>query len=319
MTVIATHNLSKTFGKQEAVRSISLQVKQGEIFGFLGRNGAGKSTFINMITGIMVPTSGEFKLLNSGSLNEIKHKIGVLPDYSSFYDNLSAKGHLKYFSKLAGKTISDTKISETLDLVGLIEHQKKKVGKFSFGMKKKLGIAQAIVHDPELLFLDEPTSGIDAESAIQIQHLIRKLNSQGKTIFMTSHNLDEVEKICTNIAIMKDGEIFTHGSMDELKKAFQSTFMIQVKLSPHITNDEKKMIESNISSDMYPFKWDKNNFVTEVFTEEDIPVLLNCLMKLGVNIYAVNVVEPSLEEIFLEKNNLKEIGSHHTEAIVTEG
>lgn len=303
MTVIETHNLSKKFGKDEVVRSISLEIQQGEIFGFLGRNGAGKSTFINMITGITIPTSGDFKLLNSESLNEVKHNIGVLPDYSSFYDNLSARGHLKYFSTLTGKPITDSKISETLELVGLLEHQKKKVGKFSFGMKKKLGIAQAIVHDPELLFLDEPTSGIDAESAIQIQHLIRKLNRQGKTIFMTSHNLDEVEKMCTNIAIMKDGRIFTHGSMDELKKAYHSTFMIQVKLSPDLTNDEKKVIEAHLSSDTYKCEWDKNLLIVEVFTEEDIPVLLKCLLSLDVNIYAVNVNEPSLEEIFLEQNN----------------
>lgn len=303
MTVIETHNLSKKFGKEEVVRSITLQIQQGEIFGFLGRNGAGKSTFINMITGITIPTSGDFKLLGSGSLNEVKHNIGVLPDYSSFYDNLSAKGHLKYFSKLTGKAITDSRISQTLELVGLLEHEKKKVGKFSFGMKKKLGIAQAIVHDPELLFLDEPTSGIDVESAIQIQHLIRKLNHQGKTIFMTSHNLDEVEKICTNIAIMKEGGIFTHGSMDELKKAYQSTFIVRVKLSPDLTSGEKKMIESSLSSDTYKYDWDKNHLIVDVFTEEDIPVLLKCLLSLDVNIYAVSVNEPSLEEIFLEQNN----------------
>lgn len=302
MTVIETHNLSKKFKDHEVVRSISLQVEQGEIFGFLGRNGAGKSTFINMITGITIPTSGEFQLMNNGNLNDNKHNIGVLPDYSSFYDNLSAKGHLKYFSMLFGRKVPDAKITEILDLVGHLEHQNKKVGKFSFGMKKKLGIAQAIVHDPELLFLDEPTSGVDAEAVIQIQQLIKNLNQQGKTIFMTSHNLDEVEKICTNIAIMKEGKIFTQGSMEELKKTYQSTLIIRVKLSPDITIDQKEMIKKNLSSDTYKYEWDKNYLVLEVFTEEDIPVLLNYLMSLSINIYAVNVIEPTLEEIFLEQN-----------------
>lgn len=302
MTIIEARNLSKIFGDHKVVSAVSLDVKQGEIFGFLGRNGAGKSTFINILTGITMPTSGTYQLLNNESLDEIKHNIGVLPDYSSFYDNLSAKGHLKYFSKLSGKKVTDAKMNETLEWVGLLEHGKKKVGKFSFGMKKKLGIAQAIVHDPELIFLDEPTSGVDAESVIQIQHLIKKLNQQGKTIFMTSHNLDEVERICTNIAIMKAGEIFAHGSMEELKKAYQSTYVIRVKLSPDLTKEEIALVEGNLSSDTYKYEWDKNDLVAEVFTEEDIPVLLKCLVTLDVNIYAVHVMEPSLEEIFLEQN-----------------
>ncbi|MFD2923168.1 ABC transporter ATP-binding protein [Halobacillus naozhouensis] len=302
MTIIQTNNLSKSFKNQQVVRSISLEVNKGEIFGFLGRNGAGKTTFINILTGIMLPTSGEFRLLNyEGDLDEVKSKIGVLPDYSSFYNNLSAKKHLKYFSRISGIKVSDSKIHETLSLVGLAEHQNKKVGKFSFGMKKKLGIAQAIVHDPELLFLDEPTSGIDAEAVIQIQQLIKELNSRGKTIFMTSHNLDEVEKICTNIAIMKEGEIFTQGSMDELRKSYQSTLTIRVKLAPDITATHKKQIEQNLSKETYKYEWDQNFFVTEVFAEEDIPILLNSLITQGINIYAVNVIEPSLEEIFLEQ------------------
>lgn len=303
MIVIDTNNLSKSFKNQNVVRSITLQVKKGEIFGFLGRNGAGKTTFINLLTGIMIPTSGEFNLLNhKGNLDDIKQRIGVLPDYSSFYDNLSAKEHLKYFSKLSGKKLSNTKISETLELVGLKEHQNKKVGKFSFGMKKKLGIAQAIVHDPELIFLDEPTSGIDAEAVIQIQMLIKELNRQGKTIFMTSHNLDEVEKICTNIAIMKEGEIFTQGSMEELRKDYQSTLTVRIKLSPTLSVENKLKIETIISQDISKYEWDNNYLVTEVVTEEDIPVLLKLLISIGISIYAVNIIEPSLEEIFLEQH-----------------
>lgn len=303
MIVIDTNNLSKSFKNQKVVCSITLQVKKGEIFGFLGRNGAGKTTFINLLTGIMIPTSGKFNLLNhNGNLDDIKQKIGVLPDYSSFYDNLSAKEHIKYFSKLSGKKLTNLKISETLELVGLKEHQNKKVGKFSFGMKKKLGIAQAIVHDPELIFLDEPTSGIDAESVIQIQMLIKELNRQGKTIFMTSHNLDEVEKICTSIAIMKDGEIFTQGSMEELRKAYQSTLTVRIKLSPVLSTENIEKIESILSKDIYKYEWDNNFLVTEVITEEEIPVLLNLLMSVGISIYAVNIIEPSLEEIFLEQH-----------------
>ena len=121
---------------------------------------------------------------------------------------------------------------EVLQLVGLESHAHKKTAKFSFGMKKKLGIAQAIIHDPELIFLDEPTSGLDAESAIHIQKLINDLQKRGKTIFMTSHNLDEVEKICTRIAIMKEGQIVKIGTMDELRAFYRSTITVKLKHSP---------------------------------------------------------------------------------------
>ena len=140
MNVIETVQLSKTFSNKEVVRSISLEVEKGEIFGFLGRNGAGKTTFINMLTGITFPSSGQIRLLNNDqSIDHVKPLLGVMPDYSTFYDHLNAKNHLKYFGRISGKEVTVPKIMEVLESVGLSGNEKVKVGKFSFGMKKKLG------------------------------------------------------------------------------------------------------------------------------------------------------------------------------------
>ncbi len=170
MFAIETKDLSKSFGKTTVVKGINLQVQTGEVLGFLGRNGAGKSTFINMLTGIIRPTSGSFSLLGiDGPSDHVKKRIGVMPDYSSLYGNLTAKKHLKYLAGVSGKTVTNQQCIDVLRSVGLEEHANQKAVKFSIVMKKKLGIAQAIIHDPDLIFLDEPTSGLDAESTIEIQ------------------------------------------------------------------------------------------------------------------------------------------------------
>ncbi|MGN7288718.1 ABC transporter ATP-binding protein [Bacillus velezensis] len=297
MTAIEINDLTKVYGSKTVVNKVSLQVERGEIYGFLGRNGAGKSTFINMITGIIRPTSGSFKLLNEESLDKIKNRIGVLPDYSTLYDSMSAVDHLKYFSKINGKKISTPQCENVLERVGLIKDANKKVGKYSFGMKKKLGIAQSIVHDPDLIFLDEPTSGVDAESALLLQSLIVSLQEEGKTIFMTSHNLNEIEKICSKIAIMKKGSIFNEGTLIELKKQYTSNIKVKFKHSVKEENlNDIKDAVGNFGSDIFI---KKNEFSLSVSSEDKIPAIIRILTERNIDIYRVIVEEPSLEEIFM--------------------
>ncbi|MFS8630442.1 MAG: ABC transporter ATP-binding protein, partial [Bacillales bacterium] len=177
MEAMRIEGLTKYYRPRNVVENVSFEVKQGEIFGLLGKNGAGKSTIINMISGIVFPTAGNVSIYGGPNTGmEAKKRMGVLPDYETYYDSMTALEHLKYFSKINKKKISKQKMIETLERVGLGSDINKKVKTFSFGMKKKLGIAQAIVTDPDLIILDEPTSGLDAESAINIQHLIRDLN-----------------------------------------------------------------------------------------------------------------------------------------------
>ncbi|SHM77159.1 ABC transporter ATP-binding protein [Gracilibacillus kekensis] len=301
MLAIETKQLSKSFWRNTVVDNIDLQVETGEILGFLGRNGAGKSTFINMLTGIIQPSSGSYNLLGvKGPNDTIKKELGVMPDYSSLYGSMSAIKHLHYLADVSGKPVTRQRCIDVLKLVGLEAHANKKTAKFSFGMKKKLAIAQAVIHDPQLIFLDEPTSGLDAESVIHIHQLIRQLHQQGKTIFMTSHNLDEVEKVCSRIAIMKDGNIRKMGSMEELRAYYQSTITVTIKHAPIRSADldtmQKWLQQAGNQLDMKD-----SQFTLQVESEKKIAEIIRALGTYKIDIYRVDVEEPSLEEIFLEE------------------
>ncbi|MDH6352375.1 ABC transporter ATP-binding protein [Brevibacillus sp. 1238] len=303
MAVFQTMKLSKRFGDRTVVDQVSLSVQGGEIFGFLGRNGAGKSTFINMLTGIIRPTSGQIEMFGQDVRDEQwKRRIGVLPDYSTFYDSLSAADHLRYFARVKGVALTNEECMRILGAVELAEHASRKAKTFSFGMKKKLGIAQAMIGDPEILFLDEPTSGVDVESALHIQELLRRLHEKGKTIFMTSHNLHEVEKICTRIAIMKSGKIASLGSLDELQAAQQTWRQVQVRHSAFAT-DEHPALHAFIASLGRNLSWGDGRFSLQVDEEQKVAALVRALVQERVDIYGVNVEVPSLEKIFMQDDD----------------
>ncbi|MGP7818076.1 ABC transporter ATP-binding protein [Niallia sp. 01092] len=298
--VVEVKQLSKSYGAHPVVKGIDLTINKGEIFGFLGRNGAGKSTFINMLTGIIQPSSGSYILLGEKGQNDrVKQKIGVMPDYSTFYASSTAMEHLRFLSALSGNAASKGRCLEVLEAVGLSAHANKKTGKFSFGMKKKLGIAQALIHDPELIFLDEPTSGMDVESAIQIYRLIFDLQKRGKTIFMTSHNLDEVEKLCSRIAIMKEGKIVKMGTMDQLRAFYRSNIIAKLKFSPIPKSEQTNLFQwlENTGTDL---EIRDTNLTITVNDEKKIAEIIRAFTQCKVDIYRVEVEEPSLEEIFLD-------------------
>ncbi|MFP7470649.1 ABC transporter ATP-binding protein [Niallia taxi] len=300
MTAIKAQKMTKVYNGVTVVNGIDLKVEKGEIFGFLGRNGAGKSTFINMLTGIAKPTSGSFTLLSGDTeATEVKRRIGVMPDYSTFYGSTTALEHLRFFSSLSGKPAQKSACMEALEAVGLAEHANKKAGKFSFGMKKKLGVAQAIIHDPELLFLDEPTSGMDAESVIQIQRLIKSLHNKGKTIFLTSHNLDEVEKLCTRIAIMKEGRIVKIGTMDELRAFYRTNIIVKIRHSIVPVSEEQKLRQWLEGKGTDVQFGDKLTFIT-VDEDKKIAEITRAFTACKTDIFRVEVEEPTLEEIFLD-------------------
>lgn len=306
MYALKTENLTKQFGTRTVVNNINLSVKKGHIFGFLGKNGAGKSTFINMITGIITPTKGNYYLFEDGesSKDDIKKRIGVLPDYSTFYEDLTALDHLRYFSKLLDVKISNKELIQLLKKVGLEDAITMKTKKFSFGMKKKLGIAQAIVNNPDLIFLDEPTSGVDANAVLNIHSLIRSLAEEGKTIFLTSHNLDEVEKICDEIAIMDKGIIQAQGSMEQLRAMYQPNIQVVVKHSkiPESYFVTLKQIFETVGQNI---KWSEKQTVLYLPDEDSISIITRALSQSKVDVLRVEVDEPSLEEIFLNLGNEK--------------
>ncbi|WP_414055018.1 ABC transporter ATP-binding protein [Macrococcus equi] len=292
MYALETNNLTKKFKDKVVVNNINLNVPKGSIYGFLGKNGAGKSTFINMVTGISIPTSGNIKL------NSTLSKVGVLPDYSSFYDNLNAEEHLKYFSNILGHKITNEEIKTILINVGLDISNKTKVKNYSFGMKKKLGIAQTLINNPDIIFLDEPTSGVDPNSILTIHNLIRKLSKDGKTIFLTSHNLDEVEKLCDTIAIMDKGNILIEGSLKDIKRNYQNVIEVTYKIKCE-NIDIKYLINNRMSKYSTNIRYNKDQIILDTTNYDTIAEINELLVNHQVKVFGINVYEPTLEEIFI--------------------
>lgn len=222
--VIETHELTKVYGKQIAVDHLNLSISQGEIFGFLGHNGSGKTTTLLMLLGLSEPTSGLARVCGfNPSRNPLKVKrlVGYLPENVGFYDDLNAAQNLRYICRLNG--IDDNKssvlIDEYLAMVGLYEERGKKVGAFSRGMRQRLGIAEVLIKEPQIAFLDEPTLGLDPEGTRQITELITLLSKEKRiTVFFSSHLLEQVQKVSDRVGIMIKGNLVAQGRIDDLAR-----------------------------------------------------------------------------------------------------
>ncbi len=223
-TVIETKDLSKYYGQQAAVDGLTLQVQEGEIFGFLGPNGAGKTTTILMLLGLTEPSTGEARVCGFNPTREplkVKRLVGYLPENVGFYQDMTARENLLYVARLNRIPDRDSsqKIDEALDTVGLSGEVEKKVGAFSRGMSQRLGIAEVLVKDPKICFLDEPTLGLDPDGAIRMIELIQSLSNDRKiTMLICSHNLDQVQRISYRVGIMIKGKLVAMGPMGDLAK-----------------------------------------------------------------------------------------------------
>ena len=223
-TVIETHELTKRYGQQVAVNRLNLQVQRGEIFGFLGPNGAGKTTTFLMLLGLSEPTTGTARVCGCDPTRDplqVKRVVGYLPENVGFYDDMTAIQNLQYVARLNG--IRDgalaRKIEEVLDRVGLLAESKKRVGAYSRGMRQRLGIAEVLLKNPQVVFLDEPTLGLDPDGTLRMLEMIRGLSRErGITVFFSSHQLDQVQRISDRVGIMLQGNLVGVGPMDELAK-----------------------------------------------------------------------------------------------------
>jgi ABC-2 type transport system ATP-binding protein len=223
-TIIETVNLTKKYKKYEAVSDLNLKVKEGEVFGFLGPNGAGKTTTLLMLLGLSQPTSGSAEICGLDPLRkakEVKRVVGYLPENVGFYGDLDAVQSLEYVASLNGiqKSKIAEKTEELLELVGITKDAHKKIGAFSRGMKQRLGIAEVLIKEPSILFLDELTLGLDPEGALRLIDLIHSLNRDRKiTVLLCSHNLHQVQKISNRVGIMINGKMIAEGSIESLAK-----------------------------------------------------------------------------------------------------
>ena len=210
-TAIRTDKLTKRYGDFTALQDLSLDIKQGEVFGFLGHNGAGKTTTVNILTTLLAPTSGSASICGHDIASEsmkARERIGYVPENVRLYDTMTASANLAYFAKLSGVANPAQRITETLKLLDCPELADKKVGAMSKGLRQRIGLAQAILHRPDVLFLDEPTSGLDPLGIKTLRDLISRLNrGLGMTIFMNTHLISEVSRTCTSIAVLNHGRL----------------------------------------------------------------------------------------------------------------
>ena len=224
---IETKALSRMFHGFHAVESLDLTVQRGQFFGFLGPNGAGKSTTIKMLTGLLAPSSGLIRILGEDLLAhpvEVKRQIGVVPEGMALFGKLTATEYLTFVGRMYGlaKPTTQNRTAELLELMGLADQRKKLVADFSHGMGKKLALSAAVIHAPKLLFLDEPFEGVDAIAAGTLKAMLQGMIARGATIFLTSHVLEIVERLCTHVAIINRGHLVAHGSLEELRAGVQA-------------------------------------------------------------------------------------------------
>ena len=219
---IVTQQLTRKFGALTAVDGIDLQVQAGQFFGFLGPNGAGKFTTIKMLTGLLSPTSGRMQLLDidfSQNPTEVKRQIGVVPEGMGLFERLTGPEYLRFVGRMYGldRATTEKRSEELLEFMQLADRQKTMIADYSHGMQKKLALAAAVIHGPRILFLDEPFEGVDALAAGALKALLGRMTERGVTIFLTSHVLEIVERLCSHVAIIHRGQLVAQGSLQELR------------------------------------------------------------------------------------------------------
>ncbi len=295
--IIEVKHLVKHYGKFKAVEDVSFDVYQGDVFGFLGPNGAGKSTTIRTMLSLIRPTSGELKLFGKDLLtnrNYILQKIGCIVEKPDFYKYLSAQKNIELFARISGVSVNKKKIHEIIEFVGLKGREKDKVGGFSHGMKQRLGIAQTLIHDPELIILDEPTTGLDPQGIIDIRNLILQLkNERNKTIVLSSHILSEIELIANRMVIINKGKSIIQGSVIELLNAQELIVLFAVD---PIEQAKEVLQQANMTQLIN--KVEDNNILLHI-SQEEIPMVNKLFCDKGIQVFSIES-KRKLEDYFLK-------------------
>ncbi len=295
--IVEIKHLKKDFGKFHAVTDVSFDVYRGDVFGFLGPNGAGKSTTIRTMLSLIRPTSGDIKLFGKdlqSNRNYILGKIGCIVEKPDFYKYLSAEKNIELFARLSGVNVTKSKIHEIIDFVGLKGREKDKLSGFSHGMKQRLGIAQTLIHNPELIILDEPTTGLDPQGIIDIRNLILQLkNEQNKTILLSSHILSEIELIANRMVIINKGKSIVQGSVSELLNAQELIVSFSVD-----NIDKAKILLEQASMKEVIDKVEETNILLHI-SQEKIPVVNKLFCDNDVNVFSIEA-KRKLEDYFLK-------------------
>lgn len=299
--MIEINSLTKGFGKITALNELNLNVKKGELLGIIGPNGAGKTTAIRIISCILHPDQGQVRVGGYDVLKnplEIKSMIGYLPEEPNLYERFKAYDLLKYFGELYGVPNDrlDSRIEELLELVGMSNRAQDRINTFSKGLRQRIGIARALVHDPEIIIFDEPTMGLDPATAITIREFIGGLKGK-KTIILCTHYMDEADSLCDRVAILNQGQILDMGTPEELKSRIHGDLILKIDLK----------YPDKISESDFSFVRSLEGIENVSLNGKELDVSLNSreniskiIEHLGSNVLAVNTKEPTLEDVFIK-------------------
>ena len=276
MQVIQIKDVCKAFDQRQVLNHISLSVEEGEIFGLLGPSGAGKTTLIKMLIGLLSATSGNIAILGKEldkKIDESFPSFGMVLDNDGLYDRLNCYDNLELYARIYSISNRKKVINDLLEKVGLIESSKKSVSNLSKGMRQRLSFARAILHSPKIVFLDEPTSGLDPATTLQIHSMMKMLKESGTTIFLTTHNMNEAQKMCDHLALLNEGNIVEEGTPEDICLHHRKKCEVNIEM----TNGEKYMVDSH-----------------------DLLTVLQTVLDTNNKIRSIHSNEPNLEEVFIE-------------------
>lgn len=276
MQVIQIKDVCKAFDQRQVLNNISLSVEEGEIFGLLGPSGAGKTTLIKMLIGLLSATSGNIAILGKEldkKIDESFPSFGMVLNNDGLYDRLNCYDNLELYARIYSISNRKKVINDLLEKVGLIESSKKSVSNLSKGMRQRLSFARAILHSPKIVFLDEPTSGLDPATTLQIHSMMKTLKESGTTIFLTTHNMNEAQKMCDHLALLNEGNIVEEGTPEDICLHHRKKCEVNIEM----TNGEKYMVDSH-----------------------DLLTVLQTVLDTNNKIRSIHSNEPNLEEVFIE-------------------
>jgi ABC-2 type transport system ATP-binding protein len=300
-SILSIKNLHKKYGKVHAVNNVSLDIKKGNVYGILGPNGSGKSTTLGIVLNVVNKTSGEYSWFGGKiETHEALKKVGAIIERPNFYPYMTAKENLELVCKIKG--VDYKKVDEKLEIVGLIYRKNSKFRTFSLGMKQRLAIASALLNDPEILILDEPTNGLDPQGIHQVRDIIRLIASQGTTILLASHLLDEVEKVCSHVLVLRFGKILYNGKVDE---------MVNHNAYFELKSSSNQMLIEMLKShpELDDFEENEDKIIAHFKSQIDAAELNQFFFEKGISLNHLVKRKQSLEEQFLTLTNSTETAS----------
>ena len=297
------NNLTKKYGAFTAVRQLSLHIPEGDLFGFVGPNGAGKTTTIRMVCGLLRATSGSIKIGNiKGAVGskEMKRMIGYVPDFFGVYDNLKVREYMDMYGSMYGMYARETAklADDLLELVNLSDKKEVYVDTLSRGMKQRLCVARALLHNPKLLLLDEPSSGLDPRARVEMKELLKNLHSMGKTILISSHILSELSEMCTSIGIMNHGQLITAGRIEEIMYQLSGGKRIHIQISSEMETAVRILKEH--AGVVLESVMENEVIITNSGTDEEISDLIGALLQNKVILTGFYKEEGNLESLFMQ-------------------